>query len=348
MGSHLPSMEKRFREGDFIETKHGLIFDVKGLVHPPDKIVAFIRYYPSKAGERRRSKLRRYEKVYSLSKRYEWLKRNFPEYLVYDPIFDEVLCEVPISHIKRHHMPVKVLERLRKSENLDEMERAVLEMASLLKSSACIPWTAIGASGSIMAGLHTPSSDIDLVVYGSENCWKVYSAIESLFGEPSSPLKPYSLDELQKLFDFRSKDTIVCFEDFVKTELRKVLQGKFNGRDYFIRFVKDFSEIGERYGDIRYKNYGYAKIEALVTDDSEAIFTPCTYKIGNVKIVEGPKLQPIKEIVSFRGRFCEQAWNGETVVAQGKIEHVVDYRKGCEYFRLLLGNRPEDYMVLKH
>jgi predicted nucleotidyltransferase len=26
------------REGDFIETTEGLIFDVKGLVHPPDKM----------------------------------------------------------------------------------------------------------------------------------------------------------------------------------------------------------------------------------------------------------------------------------------------------------------------
>ncbi|MEM1536899.1 MAG: DNA polymerase subunit beta, partial [Candidatus Bathyarchaeia archaeon] len=107
-------------------------------------------------------------------------------------------------------------------------------------------------------------------------------------------------------------------------------------------------EIGERYGGIHYRNCGYAKIEADVVDDLEAIFTPCTYKIENVKVIEGPKLQPIKEIVSFRGRFCEQARKGETIVAQGKIEHVMDNRSGSEYFRLILGNRPEDYMILKH
>jgi predicted nucleotidyltransferase len=90
------------------------------------------------------------------------------------------------------------------------------------------------------------------------------------------------------------------------------------------------------------------KIEAVVVDDSEAIFTPCTYKIEDVKIVEGPKLQPITEIASFRGRFCEQARKGEAVVAQGKLEHVTDHRSGEEYFRLLLGNKPTDYMILKH
>lgn len=340
-------MEQQFREGDFIETKHSLIFDVKGLVHPPNRVIAFIRYYPSKAGERK-GKKQSYKKVYSLSRRYEWLKKNFPEYLVYDQVFDEVLCEVPVIDIKKHHTPVEVLERIRNRENPDSLEYMILEMASLLKSSARVPWNSIGASGSVMAELHTSNSDIDLVVYGSKNCRRVYSAIETLLKDPHCPLKPYSLNELKELFDFRSRDTFVSFEDFVKTESRKVLQGKFMGRDYFIRFVKDFGEISEKYGDFRYINCGYAKIEAVVVDDSEAIFTPCVYKVEDVKIVKGPKLQPISEIASFRGRFCEQARKGETVVAQGKIEHVADNRSGEEYFRLLLGNKPADYMILKH
>ena len=340
-------MEKGFREGDFIETRLGLIFDVKGLIHPSNKVIAFIRYYPDKAGERR-GKSRHFKKVYSLHKRYEWLKKNFPEYLVYDPVFDEVLCEVPINHVKKRYTPTRVIQRLRKAENLDSLENAVLEMASLLKFSARIPWKAIGASGSVMVGLHTHGSDIDLVIYGSENCWKVYSTIKSLFEEPSSLLKPYSLDELRKLFEFRSRGTIMSFKDFVTVESRKSFQGKFMDRNFFIRFVKDFSEIGEKYGDVRYKNCGYARVEAVVVDDAEAIFTPCKYKIGDVKVVEGPKLEPIREIVSFRGRFCEQARKGETVVAQGKLEHVTDNRSGCEYFRLLLGNRPTDCMILKH
>ena len=339
-------MEKKFREGDFIESRQGLIFDVKGLVHPPDRVIAFIRYYPSKPGERFAGS-RVYEKVYSLSVRYEWLREYFPEYLVYDPVFDEVLCEVPVSHIIKHYMPVEVLRRLRKARSQDVLERMIVEMACLLKSSASIPWNTIGASGSIMVGLHTPNSDIDLVVYGSKNCWEVYHAIKSLSTEPSCPLKPYSPEDLRRLFDFRSKDTAVSFQDFVKTESRKVLQGKFGERDYFIRFVKDFNEISERYGDVQYKNCGYAKIEAAVADDSESIYTPCTYKIEDVKVIEGPKLQPIEEIVSFRGRFCEQARKNEKIIAQGKIEKVVDYRKGVEYFRLLIGNKPSDYMILK-
>jgi len=138
----------------------------------------------------------------------------------------------------------------------------------------------------------------------------------------------------------------MSFEDFVKVESRKAFQGKFMRTDYFVRFVKNWSQATERYGDVCYKNSGYARITASVADDSEALFTPCTYRIENVQVVDGAKVEPIKEIVSFRGRFCEQAKTGEAVNAQGKVEKVTDTRNNSEYYRMILGNKPSDYMVL--
>ena len=34
-------------EGDFLETNDGLIFDVKGLLHPPERKIAYLRYIPA-------------------------------------------------------------------------------------------------------------------------------------------------------------------------------------------------------------------------------------------------------------------------------------------------------------
>jgi len=97
-----------------------------------------------------------------------------------------------------------------------------------------------------------------------------------------------------------------------------------------------------------FKNSGHAKITAKIADSSDSLFTPCTYKVDHVKVVEGHRLEPIREIVSFRGRFCEQAKNGEAVTAQGKVELVTNKKNGDEYYRLILGNKPSDYMVLSH
>jgi predicted nucleotidyltransferase len=140
----------------------------------------------------------------------------------------------------------------------------------------------------------------------------------------------------------------MSFEDFARVEERKAFQGKFMETDYFVRFVKNWAEAGEKYGDVCYKNSGYAKITATVTDDSEALFTPCTYKIKDCKVIDDVEVEPILEIVSFRGRFCEQAKTNERVTAQGKVERVTDTRKNREYYRMIIGNKPTDFMAVLH
>jgi predicted nucleotidyltransferase len=335
----------RAREGDLIKTENRVIFDVKGLVHPPNKLIAFPRYIPSSQGTRRGQK-GLYGKIYSFSERFKFLEQNMPNLIVHDPVFDETLCEVPVDTVEEHYEPIEKLRLLRTSKKLGELERKAVQLTEALKEAAGIPWSAIGISGSVLVGLYTSKSDIDPVVYGVENCRRAYAALENLLKDDASKFKPYTRGELQALFDFRSKDTIMSFEDFAKVERRKAFQGMFDGADYFIRFVKDWSQISEQYGDVCYKNAGYAKITATIADDSEALFTPCTYRIENVTVAEGAKLEPIRKIVSFRGRFCEQARKGEAVTAQGKVERVTDKRKEKAYYRIILGNKPSDYMVL--
>ncbi len=337
----------RAREGDLIKTRSNVVFDVKGLVHPADKIIAFPRFIPSPTGTRH-SKDSTYGKVYSLSDRFKYLQENQPDLIVFDEVFGETMCEVPINQIAEHYKPEEKLWSLRSAKDLTVLENKALRLAQTLKSEADIPWSSIGISGSIMAGLTTEKSDLDPLVYGAENCQKAYIALQKLLEKPDLGFKPYSRGELKELFEFRSKDTEMSFEDFVLVESHKAFQGKFMGTDYFIRFVKDWNEIREHYGDVCFKNSGYTKITGKILDSTDSLFTPCTYKLIDVQVVEGPKLTPIQEIVSFRGRFCEQANNGEAIEAQGKVELVTNKKNGAEHYRLILGNKPSDYMVLSH
>jgi uncharacterized protein len=332
------------REGDLIETKDNIVFDVKGLVHPPDRVVAFIRYVPDLGGERKRDG-KRFTKFYALAKRYELLKREYPQYLVNDPVFNTLLCEVPTQDIKTHYQPTKGVRKLLNKKNLDEAEQAALNFMKILKKKSGVQWNKLGVSGSILANLQEPASDIDLVVYGTKTGYQVAETMKKLLEDKNSPIEAYDTQGLKELYDFRSKDTNVTFKDFARTDSRKISHGKFMNKHFFIRFVKDLNEINEKYGDKTYQPEGYAKIKATVTNSSEALFTPCNYEISDVQIIEGPKIEHLKEVSSFRGRFCEHAINQEKIIAQGKLERVQEKGKP-DYNRVLLGSKPSDYMIL--
>jgi predicted nucleotidyltransferase len=334
------------REGDLIRTVSNVVFDVKGLVHPKDKIIAFPRFIPSDAGTRQGRGVT-YGKVYSLGDRFAYLQKNHPDLIVYDPVFGETLCEVPTDQIAELYQPTEKLAQLRAAKSHSPLEEKALRLAITLKEKADIPWSAIGISGSIMAGLTTATSDIDPLVYGALNSRKAYRALQLLRETEGSGFKPYTTEELKTLYDFRSKDTQMSFHDFQAVEERKSFQGMFMGTDYFIRFVKDWSEVTEHYGEVVFENSGYCKINATVEDSRDALFTPCSYGLRDVEVLEGPKLAPIVEVVSFRGRFCMQAETGERIEAQGKTELVTDMKSGGKHYRLILGNKPQDYMVLR-
>ena len=333
----------RAREGDFIETREGLIFDVKGLVHPPDRVVAYLRYLEDPSGDRRRGD-KMYTRVYSLSEREKTLRNRYPQYLFYDPIFGESLQGVPHGSICKVYQPTGRVSELLRDSDLDRVETEALELIQSLHGLSSVDLGGIGLSGSILVDLHTETSDIDVIVYGRENCMHVHEALRQSMGERKGAASPYDLADLKRLFEFRSKDTRMPLGDFIRLEQRKFSQGKYKGRDFFARFLLDWGEVEEEYGDRTYSAVGYSKIKARVEDDTDSIFTPCRYVMSEVDVLGGTTIPYIREIASLRGRFCEQARKGELVVAQGKVEKVVEV-DGTEFYRLILGAMPSDFMI---
>jgi len=330
------------REGDYIETLDGLVCDVKGLVHPKDRVVAFPRFVPDPNGERVRNGLR-FRKVYPLADRFALLRDRYPEYYRFDHVFGRYMSEIPRESISRINRPIEKVAELAKRGRLDSAERDALDFALLLGTTPGLRSDAVGISGSVLVGLHTPQSDVDILVYGVKNCLLIRRRVEKLLGE-GCEVKRYSEEGLRRLFEFRSQDTAMSFHDFVRLERRKTIEGTFRGRDFFIRHVKAPDEVGEVYGDRIYRPLGRLVVEATITDDSDSIFTPCSYKVSHVTVVQGREGVLIAEIVSFRGRFCEQARKGERVVAAGTLERV-EFSDGSFVNRLLLGNAKEDFMT---
>ncbi|MBS7288766.1 MAG: hypothetical protein KIH01_08530, partial [Candidatus Freyarchaeota archaeon] len=168
-------------EGFFIEDFDGLIFDVKGLLHPPDRVIAYLRYFPDVRGDRKRKGVR-YHKAYSLAERDAILGAKKPEYLYFDPVFGMFLEGVPRSRIARIYDPRKRLSQLLK-EDKSSLEAAAVYLALEITRRARIPLSSLGISGSMLVDLAKEGSDVDLVVFGEENSRKAYRAVGDLMAE---------------------------------------------------------------------------------------------------------------------------------------------------------------------
>ncbi len=330
-------------EGAAVETADGLLFTVKGVIHPPDRVVAYLRYVPDPRGERARGR-DRYRRVYSVAEREEALGALDLSYRVEDPALGIPVEAVPWEEIVRVFDPRERLRLLRAHGPVDSLEEDALALAELLRDAADASPAALGLTGSLLFGLHTPASDIDLVVYGDRDGRRTHAALTRLLTDPSSGLARPSDEELAAIHAVHREDTPLSAADFARLQARKVNEGRFAGRPYFIRFVKLPAEVPERYGDPRYAPAGMALVEARVSDDSDALFTPCRYSLSEVRSLDGASAEDVHEVISYRGRFAEQARLGQRVRAFGALERVI-WRDGRKTTRLVVGSRPGDYLL---
>ena len=332
--------ETRAREGDFVETCDGLFFDVKGVLHPPGKTVAYLRYYPDARGSRFRDG-QQYAKVYELSERNRLIKKRWPQYLYYDEIQGRHLQGVPKRYLLRLHKPEQRLASIFRSRRRDQLEKSAAGLIEALARKSKLPLRNFGVTGSLLVRLHSRSSDIDVVAYGIETAKHLHKTLIALL-EEDEYFHAYHEHDLNRLYVRRSMQNSLRFEDFKEDERRKVFQGKFMSHDYFLRCVKSWNEITEVYGRTTYRPAGRSLVSARVVNDTETLLTPCTYQLDQIRVLQGDALCSPREVVSFRGRFTEQAHKGEKVIARGRIESV--HSGPSHYFRLVVGEERTDML----
>jgi predicted nucleotidyltransferase len=335
-------------EGDYIETKTtSLFFDVKGLNHPVDRKICYIRFIPDENGDRIKDGIK-YKKVYDLEERDRLITEKYPQYRSYFPDYDMELQCVRNEEIKKIYSPRQYLNSLRNKRSLNNIEKRTLEMCDLLITKTNIPKNQIGVTGSPMIGLNSKDSDIDLIIYGTKVSKNFQERLKSLFSMNNN-LRQYNLKEYEKHYEWRVGGSNISFDQFIRTEKRKLHQGKFYDTDFFIRYIKSPNDWKGNFYQYEFKNLGRISLIAEILNDEDGIFTPCSYKINCEKVITSDiDINEIKselnEVFSYRGRFCEQANAGERFLIDGKLEEV-NY-KGSEYYRIMLTHQKLDKMIL--
>lgn len=326
---------KNLVEGYFIVTIDDLIFEVKGVVHPRNRVIAYLRYVPSKKSDSG------YRKVYDLDERENYLQSNYPSYLWFSEPHGRTVQSVPNNKIKYILNPVNRLTSLRnRIDEVSDLEKASVELAGKLVESSGIEWSDIGITGSQLVGVAGKDSDIDLVVFGSDICRRFYSKlsenIESIVG-----VERYTGTILDEHVTFRWGAHESLRSVLRKIEQAKILQGLFRNYHFFVRLVKNSDDLDYVYGDFSYQEKGQQLVSGKIMNNEESIFTPCEY------LIECDNLPNIRKLVSYRGRFTEQISEEMFFEALGRLEIVTNHKEKTQFMQLVLGELPTDYLVPK-
>ncbi|MHA2601772.1 MAG: hypothetical protein AM324_006545 [Candidatus Thorarchaeota archaeon SMTZ1-83] len=324
-------------EGYFVVTNEGLVFEVKGVIQPVDRLIAYLRYVPDPSGNRQSRDGLRFSKVYDLEKRNRYLREKHPQYLWYDEKRGRVLQAVPNDCVSYVLSPIDGLRQLRDlGLHMTALEEASQSLAQSIVDKAGIESSDIGLTGSQLVGLDTSQSDIDLVVYGARQAKRVHAVLR----DSSLPrTKRYHGDRLERHLDFRWKGHSRWRSVLKKIEAKKALQGLYDWIDFFVRAVKLPDEMGYSYDDFTFECKGTRVVDCVVTNDSDSIFTPCTY------LVQCEELPDLSRLVSYRGRFTEHVHRSERVEARGRLELVRNVTKAESFYQLVLGEDSFDYLV---
>ena len=342
-GDYLTLETHKILEGFGVETVEKLIFAVKGLVHPPDRMIAYVRYLPDSAGNRIRKGVN-YRRVYRFEEQHQIIHTQYPVYFHDEPAFGICMQSVPLERIRRVYNPCDRVVDIHTNGPKDQLEENALSLVRLLAHAANVPLNNLGISGSLLYGLHHPTSDIDLVVYGNAEGRAVHQALRHLLDDPSESVRILDRDQLMTLHASHQPELPLSFADFARFQIRKVNEFLFKEFQCFIMFVQWPDQWGETYADPSFEQCGSSEILAQVRDERESIFTPCRYRVEDVVFLKGRPRSDLREIISFRGLFSDQARVGEWVHAKGSLERVIP-RSAPPYYRLTVGGKVGDYLA---
>ena len=332
-----------FRDRDFLQTNEDFFFCVVGPLHPPERVISYIKYIPSESGvwgrdEKKFSRILQKYTIPNLLETFNYLEINYPHYLFHSPVDNITITAVPHQNIKEHFKPEEKLAQLRQASQLDSLQEKLVRFTRFLEETSGVPVGSFGVTGSLLLDIHQPKfSDLDVTVYGVKDSWALHRAL-SENRNSEMPMKRLKGKALKDWCIKKAKQYPLSQAEASKIYERKWNLGVFEHRWVSIHPVKLESEVTEEYGEATYHPCGQVTIRAIVRDNTDCLFLPSVYKIEEVKVLEGPRLGKVTEVVSYESLYDSIAENGELIQARGKLEQVSEKGTSRKHYRVLVGS----------
>lgn len=339
---------RKFRDRDFIESTEGLLFCVIGNIHPRNRVIAYLKYVP-KMESSIRTKWSRNGIMYGrilpfysaigVRNTTEFLKKNYPHYIVFDEYRSVELIEVSKEMIKKHYRPEERLKEI-VEKPLDPLEAMAKEIVERLSQESGIEVNFFGITGSILLRIHNPLiSDIDVIVYGKENAYRVKEALLKLYNDDSSGFTRPSGEVLEnwandiiKIHPLTIKEAKLLYSRY------KWNRALYKGRQFSLHPVKLEFEVNEEWEQKKFRPLGIVTIRARVVDNSDSMFMPAVYEVDNVRVIEGDTAaSKVSTVVSYEGLYVDLADPDDEIIVRGKLEEVIDLRSSEVYYQVTIG-----------
>jgi predicted nucleotidyltransferase len=333
---------RSFRDRDFIKTNEDFFFCVVGSIHPPSRVISYIKYAPSKSGnwgskENRYNRMLKKYTIPNLLKTYSFLRKNYPQYFFYSSINELGMSAVPKSMIKKHYKPEERLTKIIQTSKQDTLQKKTVRLTKLLSELSNISLDNFGITGSLLLDIHHPDfSDIDLTIYGKTNSWILKTTLDK--NVLKSPIKKFSNKYLEEWCKKKIKNYPLTLKEANLIYQRKWNLGIFEGTRFSIHPIKIEKEINVKYGQKFYKPLGKITVKAVVSENIDSIFLPAVYEINDMEVISGPKIDLITEVVSYETLYGSLAKKGEKIEVNGKLERVIDIGGNEENYRIIVGS----------
>jgi predicted nucleotidyltransferase len=200
----------------------------------------------------------------------------------------------------------------------------------LLSEESGIPLTDFGIRGSIALNMHSPQSDIDMVIYGSQNFRQLERTINKL----------------------EDKEIVTRIFSTKIDRLRRN-KGRYEGVVFMVNAARKPDEIKTMYGSHRYTPVKPVNFRCEVSDDSEAMFRPAVYQIKKYAPITCSSRSRSEEtpskVVSMIGYYRNIARRGDRLDVSGMLEKVEHIRNGEIYYQVVVGTgKQEDERICVH
>ncbi len=275
----------------------------------------------------------------SLLETFRLLEKEYPHYLFYSPFYNVLMTAVPTEYIARHYKPEERLATILKSKRQDLLQKKLCKFVSILADKSGVPIDSFGVTGSILLGIQRLAvSDLDVTIYGHKNSLAVKRALIDNYWAKDSGFKKFEGAALTAWCKSKAQLHPMTFNEALEIYSRKWNLGVFEDTKFSVHPTKLEDEVTEEYADKVYEPVGTATIGAVIHENSDSIYLPAVYQVREAKVVKGPQVTDIEEIVSYEGLYGDLAEIGETVIVRGKLEQVTDKKNRRKHHRVLVGS----------